>query len=211
MPGSWGQGLGYPEWFERVGPAVHDGFNLMNRYAGIPALRLGLGSVMSNPLTGYLALLRVRGRKSGKVRDVPLAYFIRGDAVYFMAGFGRQAHWFQNVLACPPVEVVLPGRSISGIAEEVTDPVELATVMPAFARSLGLAVMSLGLGNPWRLSDEELTAKMSMFPLLRVRATGVAAGPNDPGGLGWVVPMATMTMFGAYMLRMARRGARRAK
>ncbi len=199
----WGQGLGYPDWFERVGPAVHDGFNVMNRYVGIPALRLGLGMYMSNPVTGYLCLLRTRGRKSGQIREIPLGYFARGDSVYVMAGFGRQTHWFQNVLACPQVDVILPGRSFSGIAEEVTDPAELAAVMPAFARSLGLAVMSLGLGNPWRQTDEELTTRMSMFPLLRIRATGIAPGPNDPGGMGWVVPTATMTLATVWVLRKA--------
>jgi hypothetical protein len=54
---AWGEGLAYPEWIRRAPPAVHDAFNRANRYVGVPALKMGLGRYISNPLTGYLMIL----------------------------------------------------------------------------------------------------------------------------------------------------------
>src|SRR5450759_5763579 len=65
--GPWGEGLAYPEWVQRALPAMHDAFNGMNKYVGVPALKMGLGRYISNPLTGYLMILRTRGRKSGEM------------------------------------------------------------------------------------------------------------------------------------------------
>jgi hypothetical protein len=76
--GRWGEGLAYPEWMQRALPAMHDALNGMNRYVGVPALKMGLGRYISNPLTGYLMILRTRGRKSGEMRDAPLGYTISG-------------------------------------------------------------------------------------------------------------------------------------
>ncbi|HEX5827546.1 MAG TPA: nitroreductase/quinone reductase family protein [Candidatus Limnocylindrales bacterium] len=182
----WGDGLGYPSWAAGSMPALHRAFNSVNRSLGAPALRMGLGGMLSTPLTGYLMLLRTRGRTSGLLREAPLGYVISGAHVYCMAGFGRQTHWFRNIATDPRVEVVLPGRAFSGIAEEVTDPDERRDVLPRLLRSMGVIVMATGLPNPWRSSADELLRACEAFPLVRIRATGIAAGPNDPGMLGWI-------------------------
>ena len=119
--GKWGEGLQYSASVTAALPAIHAAFNSANKYVGVPALKMGMGRYISNPLTGYLMILRTRGRKSGEMRDAPLGYTIVGEYVYCIAGFGRRAHWFQNVLADPNVEVILPGRAFGGVAEEVTD------------------------------------------------------------------------------------------
>lgn len=208
--GAWGQGLAaYPDWVRAYLPALHDGFNAMNKYVSVLALKAGLGKYVSNPLTGYLMILRTRGRKSGEMRDAPLGYTVVGDAVYCMAGFGRKTHWFQNALADPKVEVILPGRSFSGVAEEVTDEDELRRVLPPLLRSMGVVAGAMGIGNAWQQDPEEMVRKCEGLPLVRVRATGIAAGPDDPGGWFWVVPVA---ISGWWLVRWMRgRGrARRA-
>ena len=199
--GAWGEGLAYPEWAMKYLPALHDGFLLMNKYIGVPALKMGLGRYMSNPLTGYLMILRTRGRKSGEMRDAPLGYTIVGECVYCEAGFGRPTHWFQNVLADPKVEVILPSRAISGIAEEVTEADERRRVLVQLMRSMGVVAGMVGMGNPWRDSPEEIERKCEGMPLVRVRATGIAAGPEDPGGRYWVVPLAASAVLAAWWLR----------
>ena len=199
--GTWGEGLAYPEWILRLLPAVHDGFTAVNRYASVPALKMGLGRYMSNPLTGYLMILRTRGRKSGEMRDAPLGYTIVGDYVYCVAGFGRPTHWFQNILADPHVEVILPSRAISGLAEEVTDPAERRRVLPPLLRSMGAIAGMFGMGNPWRDSPEEIERKCEGMPLVRVRATGIAVGPEDPGGRYWIVPLAASAVLAICWLR----------
>jgi deazaflavin-dependent oxidoreductase (nitroreductase family) len=204
-PVTWGEGLSYPEWIQAMLPAVHDGFNAVNKYMGVPALKMGLGSYMSNPLTGYLMILRTRGRKSGVMRDAPLGYTIVDDHVYCVAGFGRPAHWFQNLLADPHVEVILPGRSFSGLAEEVVDPDERRRVMAPLLRSMGVIAAMFGMGNPWRDGPDEIARKCEGMPLVRVRATGIAAGPQDPGGRYWIVPLAASAMVTVWWLRGRRR------
>ena len=205
----WGESLGYPTWAERAMPALHGAFNAVNHWVGVPALRMGLGGVMSTPISGYLMLLRTRGHRSGRLRDAPLGYVVSGDGVYCMAGFGRQAHWFRNILADPRVEVVLPDRSFSGLAEEVTDPAERREALPRLLRSMGVVVMATGLPNPWRSSQDEILRACEQFPLVRIRATGIAAGPHDPGHLGWLVPhLSWLLPAAALVLRRWRRRAR---
>jgi deazaflavin-dependent oxidoreductase (nitroreductase family) len=164
---------------------------------------------MSNPLTGYLMILRTRGRKSGEMRDAPLGYTIVGEHVYCVAGFGRKTHWFQNVLADPKVEVILPSRAFSGLAEEVTDADERRRVLPPLLRSMGAIAGMVGMGNPWRDSPADIARKCEGMPLVRVRATGIAAGPEDPGGRYWLVPIVGGTLLTLFWLR--GRGKRRAR
>ena len=205
-PTAWGEGLAYPEWMRQFLPALHSGFNDMNKYVSVPALKAGLGRYVSNPLTGYLMILRTRGRKSGEMRDAPLGYTIVGEHVYCIAGFGRRTHWFQNGLADPRVEVILPGRSFSGLAEEVADEEERRRVLAPLMRSMGVVAGMVGMGNPWRDPPEEIARKCKGMPLVRVKATGIAAGPDDPGGWFWVVPIA---VGGWWMLRRLRDRYRR--
>ncbi|MGA2512450.1 MAG: nitroreductase/quinone reductase family protein [Candidatus Limnocylindrales bacterium] len=198
---AWGEGLAYPERVRRFLPAVHDGFTAVNKYVSVPALKMGLGRYMSNPLTGYLMILRTRGRKSGELRDAPLGYVVVGEHLYCLAGFGRRTHWYQNILADPHVEVILPGRAFSGAAEEVTDPEERRRILAPLLRSMGVVAAMVGMGNPWRDGPDEIYRKCEGMPLVRVRATGVAAGPEDPGGRYWAVPVVGGTVLAAWWLR----------
>jgi deazaflavin-dependent oxidoreductase (nitroreductase family) len=208
---SWGQGLpGYPEWIEPYLPALHGGFNGLNRYVSVPALKAGLGRFVSNPLTGYLMILRTRGRKSGQMRDAPLGYAIVGDHVYCIAGFGRKTHWLANALADPKVEVILPGRAFSGIAEEVTDGAERLSVLPPLLRSMGVVAGAMGMGNAWKMTPEDISLKCEGLPLVRITATGIAAGPDDPGGWFWVVPIGFSAVGLLWFLRSRRNNRRRA-
>jgi deazaflavin-dependent oxidoreductase (nitroreductase family) len=202
--GEWGEGLQYPASVTAALPALHAAFNSANKYVGVPALKMGLGRYISNPLTGYLMILRTRGRKSGEMRDAPLGYTILGEYVYCMAGFGRRAHWFQNVLADPNVEVILPSRAFGGVAEEVTDDDERIRVVAPLMRSMGAIAGMMGMGNPWRDSPDAIAGKCEGMPLVRIKATGIAAGPEDPGGRYWVVPIAAGILLATWWLRRRR-------
>ncbi len=208
-PAAWGEGLAaYPDAVQRYLPMVHTSFNAFNKYVSVPALKAGLGRYLSNPLTGYLMIMRTRGRKSGEMRDAPLGYVVVGDAVYCIAGFGRQTHWFQNVKADPKVEVILSSRAFSGLAEEVTDPDERRRVLGPLLRSMGAVAASMGMGNPNRMTSDEIEAKCEGLPLVRVRATGIAAGPEDPGGWYWTVPLVASALLAIMWLRGRRRSKR---
>jgi deazaflavin-dependent oxidoreductase (nitroreductase family) len=178
--------LGYGERMTRALPSLHRWFLAVNRSFAVPALRAGLGPLFSTPFAGYLMVLRTRGRTSGQMRDAPLGYVVIGDAVYCVAGFGRSTHWFRNVEADPRVEVVLPGRAFSGIAEEVTDCEDYLVAMRRLLVTLGwLGTATIG-ADPRSAPDDAILARQTALPLVRIRATGIAPGPNDPGGLAWI-------------------------
>ncbi len=179
--------LPYGALMTRLLPAMHSAFLAVNRRLALPVLHAGLAPFWSLPVTGYMAILRSRGRRSGVVREAPLGYVIWEGAVYVWAGFGPETQWLRNVEADPRVEVVLPGRSFSGFAEIVTDPDERLRAGRALTAALGLIGMATLGANARTASDEEFSRRTHGLPLVRIRPTGIAAGPLDPGGRAWVV------------------------
>lgn len=158
----------------------------INRWLMVPTFRLGLGGLICGPLGGWVMILRTRGRRTGRPRHAGLDYVIDGGSVYCLAGFGRDTHWFRNLLADPHVEVMLPGRTLAGTAEEVTDLDERARVVPRIIRASGVPGFMIGC-NPWTAPDERIVELLAGIPLVRIRPTGIAPGPADPGGRLWVV------------------------
>lgn len=186
---------------------LYDAFRLLNRWYAVPAVRLGLAPLHANPITGSWLLLRTTGRRSGRIREAPLGYAIVDGAVYVSAGFGRGAYWFRNIEADSRVEVLLPTLAFAGTAEEVTDPDELLRAWRALIRALGI------LGRSFVCSptapDEVLREKTANLPLVRIRPTGLAAGPADPGGMLWLT-LLTLTMVW-IVGRMRRSGVTRGR
>jgi len=166
---------------------THEVFRKVNRWSMVPLLRAGLGPWLGTPIGGYMLLLRVHGRKSGVVRETPLSYFVAEGAAWVCAGFGPTTQWYRNMLADPAVEVVLPGRTIAAIAEEVLDPEVRRRIMPAFVRAVGLPG-ALGGVDPRHATDEQILEAYGWVPLIRLRPFEgpLAAGPDDPGGTAWI-------------------------
>jgi deazaflavin-dependent oxidoreductase (nitroreductase family) len=194
--------LGYTARMTSLLPALHRAFLVANRRFATPALRAGLGPLFSTPFAGYLMLLRTRGRSTGLMREAPLGYVIVDDAVYCVAGFGRATRWFGNIGADPHVEVVLPGRAFSGLAEEVTDPADYLPHMRRLLVTMGLLGRQLVGCDARTASDDQLRERTRGLPLVRIRATGIATGPGDPGGLAWIPVQAAA----AWLTLMAVRG-----
>ncbi len=179
--------LPYGPRMSRMLPGLHRAFLVLNRRLALPVLHAGLAPFWSLPLTGYMAILRTRGRHSGMIREAPLGYAISEGAVYVWAGFGPATQWLRNIASDPHVEVVLPGRSFTGVAEVVTDPGERLRAGRALTLALGLiGRATLGV-DPRTAPDDELSRRMEGLPLVRIRPTGIAAGPLDPGGRAWIV------------------------
>jgi len=76
---------------------------------------------------------------------------------------------------------------LSGLAEVVTDADERLRAGRALTAALGvIGMVTLGV-NPRTASDEELSHRTEGLPLVRIRPTGIAAGPLDPGGRAWII------------------------
>lgn len=192
--------LPYGPLMTRLLPEIQHGFRYVNRYVAVPLLEAGLGPLCNTPVTGSLMVLRTRGRTSGLWRDAPLGYLILDGHVYCTAGFGYRTQWIRNIQADPHVQVLLPTIAVTGVAEEVTDPVEWSRAMRALLASMGIVSRSM-IGDVRRMSDEGLQALAGGLPLIRVRVTGLGVGPFDPGGRGWVLPTVLSLAWLANRLR----------
>jgi len=165
---------------------VRQMFRVLNKYFMVPVFRLGLGSLIVNPFTGYIMVIKTVGRKSGQVRYAPVNYALLDGYVYCLAGYGRGADWYLNVLAQPTVELLMPGGVIRGLAEPVTEHHERLRSLRQILKNGGFAGFLFGF-NPYTAPDEMLLLKCQNAPLLRIRPAGVRSGPSDPGGWQWVL------------------------
>ncbi len=177
------------------------GLKVMNRWLMVPVLRAGLGAWMGTPLGGWILLLRVRGRRSGVMRDSPLSYLVADGSVWVMAGFGSRTQWYRNVLAEPRVQVVLPGRAMSCVAEVVDDSDVRRDIISRLVRATGLPGYLSGV-DPFRAPVEAMLAATAWVPLIRLRPDDgpISAGPDDPGGLGWAWRQALLLVVGAWLI-----------
>jgi deazaflavin-dependent oxidoreductase (nitroreductase family) len=193
--------LPYGPWMQRLLRPLQRGFLVLNRWVMAPALRAGLGPLIGNPVTGHVMLLRTRGRRTGLPREAPLGYVIRDGSVYCVAGYGVPTAWFQNLLADPNVDVVLPARTFRGRAAVVADDAEWLAAYRALIASFGL-VGHIVDGDPAKLDDATLLVTHRALPVVRIRPAPaempLASGAWDPGGRGWLV--ANLVALGALAL-----------
>lgn len=186
------------------------GFLYLNRWVMRPVLRSPFGRFIGTGITPQLVLLRTRGRRTGLVREAPLGYVIREGFVYIVAGYGVRTPWYLNLLDNPTVEVVLPGRSIRGIAEPVTDDAEWLRSYRALIRTFGF-IGHVVDGDPSRMDDATLLASHRSLPVVRIRSLEppgpIRSGAWDPGGHGWLIAWITVAALGIGAI--AVRGFRR--
>ena len=134
---------------------------------------------------------------------------IREGAIYCCAGFGEATAWYRNLLADPAVEVVLPGRTVTGVASPVVDPAEWVRAYRALIGSLGI-VGRLTVGEIGTLDDDALLAAHGAIPVIRITAEDLAAGSMDPGGRFWLVPwVGSLAVAILVWLQLRRAGRRR--
>jgi len=166
-------------------------FWYLNKYLMVPAFRLGLGPIMGNPFTGYIMVMKTTGWKTGKQRYTPVNYAILNGKVYYLAGFGKLAHWYRNLQAEPRLELILPGGAMMGTAEEVVGRQERLTVTRQVLKNGGFAGYFFGF-SPHSVTDEVLDEATKEIPVIRINPTGVGSGPADPGGWSWVLAFGLM-------------------
>ncbi len=162
-------------------------FRLLNRFFMVPVFRLGLGPVIVNPFSGYIMVLKVTGRRSGKTRYAPVNYAIMNGRVYCLAGFGVVSDWYRNVHSRPEVEAILPGRKVAGTIAEVEDTDEALAAVRSVMKNAGFAGFAYGF-NPHTVSDERLREATRAVPVLSLRPSSgeITGGPADPGGWLWL-------------------------
>jgi deazaflavin-dependent oxidoreductase (nitroreductase family) len=99
-------------WFVNVAPFIDR-----------PLLRLSGGRLTSAGF-GRVGLLRVRGAKSGTLRETPLVYTRDGDDLLLVASRGgdvKHPAWYRNLVANPQLSFAIDGDERSYTARTVAD------------------------------------------------------------------------------------------
>ena len=172
----------------------------INMFFMVPLFRLGLGSFVGNPITGYIMVVKTIGRKTGKERYVPVNYAIRDGNIYCMAGFGKGTHWYRNLQSQPNIEIIIPSGPLAGVAEDATNSEEATRILRQILKNSGFAGFFAGF-NPFVISDTELREKTKEFPLVRIRPTGIGSGAGDAGGWLWVVSLVVSVVVLRLVIR----------
>jgi len=194
--------------FQAISDASRTVFRYGNRYGMAPFHRAGLAAWLGNPVTGWQCLLTTTGRRSGLARHTPLGYLVADGAAWVIAGYGPSTLWYRNVLDDPRVTLLLPGRPpITALATEARDPSVRARIIPALTRSMALPGTSIGY-LPTTATDERILESLSFVPLIRIAPaddSALAAGPDDPGGLGWVWRQGLVLLLSVLGIRALRK------
>jgi deazaflavin-dependent oxidoreductase (nitroreductase family) len=169
-------------------------FWFLNKFFMVPMFRLGMGPFFGNPFSGYIMVLKVIGRKSGKVRYAPVNYAIEGGKVYCISGFRSRADWYRNLLARPTIEVILPSGAIAAEANVETDPALRLKVIRQIFKNGGFAGFFEGF-NPFTISDEQLAEKSADMPLISLTPKGLGSGAVDSGGWAWIAALVSMALL----------------
>lgn len=89
--------------------------------AFVQSLLMGL---LRSPLHGLLSnnllLISFSGRKSGKRYEIPVAYVQDGPSLLIAS----RAGWWKNLSGGRPVELLLRGRRVAGVADVSADPAQ---------------------------------------------------------------------------------------
>ncbi len=91
--------------------------------------RLTRGRVLGRVGGLDVLLLTTRGRRTGRVRTIPLLYVADGgDYVLIASNGGAELHpsWYLNLQAQPDATVEIGGRKLPVLATDVVDPDERA-------------------------------------------------------------------------------------
>lgn len=91
--------------------------------ANVGLFRASGGKIGSSMFGGNVLLLTTKGKKSGRMRTVPVMYFEDGaDRVVIASAGGSAAHpaWFKNLSDHPNVTVEMKGRRYQARAELAT-------------------------------------------------------------------------------------------
>jgi deazaflavin-dependent oxidoreductase (nitroreductase family) len=181
-------------------PLMRRIFWYLNKFFMVPMFRLGFGPFFGNPLTGYIMVMKVIGRKTGKVRFTPVNYAIHKGDVYCISGGRATSDWFRNLLANPEVDLILPGISIHAHVEEATDPEQKLIITRQILKNAGFAGFFEGY-NPFTITDVELAQKIEYLPLLRFHPLGLGSGPSDAGGWAWIWTLVVTVILIILLLR----------
>lgn len=146
-------------------------FRYVNQLIVVPAFKMGLGRLISNPLVGQVMVIKFRGKRTGKIYYTPVSYAVIDGKVYCYQGKRLKGQWYLSLMANPEVEILLPDGHMLGFAEEVIDSREREAAMRQILKSSGLGSFVYGF-NPNTASGRLIQEKTKGIPVVRITPHG---------------------------------------
>jgi len=144
-------------------------------------------AVLRSPVHGILSrrllLIRVRGRRTGRVSTFPVGYVRDGDTLDVLVGEFQAKTWWRNFQGGAPTRVQLRGRSLDATGEVLrweTDPPALTAALARYASTSAFTRRALRIsGRPGALDPASLERAARDVVIVRIRlAPGASAtGP----------------------------------
>lgn len=189
-------------------PRARQRLRALNR-GMVLAWRAGFGPTLNVwPSGGGRIMVIVHtGRVSGLRRRTPVNYAEVDGAVYCVAGFGPASDWYRNILVDPRVELWLPDRRVTGLAEDVGDRPDRVRLIREVLIASGFAAPLVGIPVR-RLDDAQLAELTAEYQLVRIVPDGPATGPDGPGQPRRVWPALAAATAAFLVLRRLRRSRR---
>jgi len=105
----------------------------LKRYNPLVAVLYKSGLLPLFGISRTVMLLTTRGRKSGKLRSVPIGYFRIGGIVHLFSAWGKGASWYKNLAASPTqVWLQIGMRKWPVRAEAIDQPDEIMKTLTQF-------------------------------------------------------------------------------
>jgi len=174
---------------------LRQGFKTLNKFM-LWMWRLGLGSWFNLWPEGFgqIMVMTHTGRVTGYKHRTPVNFAILEGNVYCIAGFGKVADWYRNIVADPQVEIWLPEGWWKGIAEDVSDASNRLEIMRAVVIASGFAGPLFGI-DPKALDDAALDRATQSYKVMRIQRVEACTGPGGPGDLAWFWQVATLVLL----------------
>ena len=180
----------------------------MRRALQSPVLlyRLGLGWLL--PPT--IILLTTKGRRSGRPHTAALESRRHGSKLYVVSIWGRQADWYQNLLADPVVRVQQGRRSFVARAQPINDADELWRVLHLFRKGNPLLdpILEGTTGLSTSATPDDLHLSRERLAGVRLRTSGEPGPAGVQPDLAWVWGVLLVTLIGLAALIWRRAGRR---
>lgn len=191
----------------KLAAKLRQGFRYLNKFM-VWMWRLGFGPWFNVWPEGWgqIMVITHTGRKSGIKYRTPVNYAVLDGDIYCIAGFGRIADWYRNLLATPEIELWLPDGWWNGVAKDISEVENRSQIMRAVVTASGFAGPLFGV-DPKKLDEKSLDRITRNYRVICIRRTEPRTGPGGPGDLSWVWQIATLVLLSIVIFRKKRKKA----
>jgi F420H(2)-dependent quinone reductase len=122
----------------------------VKNHVGNPVIRPLLRTRFGRRLGKHTALLRYRGRRTGRAYELPVGYTRVDGRLWILVATPEHKTWWRNLRDGAAVDLLLAGRAVHGKAtalDGVHHPDEVVEGLRAYARGMPRAARSLGVSS----------------------------------------------------------------